>query len=296
VALEMDGLARNGVLRELKGPALAVLVAVGRSGGATHAQVSAATGWGRNTTYEALRRLVEAGWLAADGRGCWLLTAAGEEMWDGLWGGGRGAAREARANGREEAPGNGTEGETAVPESGTVIHSLGKGVPEGGTVIHRQGKKVPGNGTKRVPGNGTKRRKRVPGSGTAPVVVPGNGTGRDHDDHDDHDDVDDHQSAINNIIQRLEALDDPFDRAAEWAPQQDQRLLARWVEFLEQAPEAWHNRFTSSTAFMRSRVKAGLPPPPLERKRKKRRACVKCGHSLWDADGSCLVCAGVVKY
>jgi hypothetical protein len=302
VELAMDGLARDGALRELKGPALAVLVAVGRHGRATHAQLSAETGWGRNTTYEALRRLVGAGWLAADGRGWWLLTAEREDVWDGLWGGGRGPVGDASA----AAPGDGPAGETAVPANGTVIHRPRKSVPEGGTVIHRQAEKVTGNGTKAVPrngtkrgkgvpGKGTKRRKRVPGSGTAQEVVPGNGTAPHHDDHVDHDAVDDHQSAINNIIQRLEALDDPFDRAGEWAPQQDQHLLVRWVEFLEQAPEAWHNRFTSSTAFMRTRVEAGLPPPPLDRKRKKRRACTRCGHSVWDADGSCLVCAGVVR-
>lgn len=289
----MDGLARDGVLRELKGPALAVLVAVGRSGGATHAQVSAATGWGRNTTYEALRRLVEAGWLAADGRGCWLLTGAGEEVWDGLWGGGRGAARAARANGREEAPGDGTEGEAAVPESGTVIHSLGTGVPEGGTVVHRQGKRVPGNGTKRVPGNGTKRRKRVPGSGTAPVVVPGNGTGRDHDDHDD---VDDQQTADSNIIQRLEALRPGFGRAREWLPKQRREVVVAWLDYLERAPPERMASYGNPTGLLRSCVESGSWPPPLPGERKKRRACVKCGHSVWDADGSCLVCAGVVKY
>jgi hypothetical protein len=254
VVLVMDGLARDGVLRELKGPALAVLVAVGRSGRATHAQLSAATGWGRNTTYEALRRLFGAGWLAADGRGCWLLTAAGEEVWDGLWGGGRGAARAARANGREEAP---------------------------------------GDGTKRVPGNGTKRRKRVPGSGTAKETVPGNGTGRDHDDHDD---VDDHQKADNNIIQRLEALRPRFGRAREWLPKQRREVVVAWLDYLERAPPERMASYGNPTGLLRSCVESDSWPPPLPGERKKRRACVKCGHSVWDADGSCLVCAGVVKY
>jgi hypothetical protein len=184
----MDGLARDGALRELKGPALAVLVAVGRHGRATHAQLSAETGWGRNTTYEALRRLVGAGWLAADGRGWWLLTAEREDVWDGLWGGGRGPVGDASA----AAPGDGPAGETAVPANGTVIHRQAEKVTGNGT------KAVPRNGTKRgkgVPGKGTKRRKRVPGSGTAQEVVPGNGTAPHHDDHVDHDAVDDHQSA-----------------------------------------------------------------------------------------------------
>lgn len=237
--------ASKGLVYRLKGPALALLLVLGRDGGATRAQLSAATGWGRTAAYQALGRLAAAGWLERDRRGCWLLTEAGRQAWRELTG----------------AP------PPAMPQSNTGIHSAGRP------------RRDPA-----VPESGRKRRTAAHHD-------------HDHDSDDDHDAISDSNSnTINNIIARLEALPDPFGGAARWAPRQDQRLLARWVEFLERAPEEWHSRFNSATAFMRTRVEAGLPPPSLPARRKQRRACTRCGHSVWDADGSCLVCAGVVKY
>jgi hypothetical protein len=192
----------------------------------------------------------------------------------------------------ESVPANGTKNGKRVPASGT---KRGKAVPANGTV---PAESVPASGTKRttsVPENGTRRPRNVPRNGTRrPRNVPRNGTAF-YVDHDDHV-VDDDQTSINNILQRLEALPDPFGGAAERAPQQDQKLLPKWVDFLEQAPPEWHARFGSSTAFMRTRVEAGLPPPRLPSKRPEQRTCAQCGHAMWDADGSCLVCSGVVKY
>jgi hypothetical protein len=326
----------DGLLCWLKGPALAVLLVVGRDGGAKQTEVAAATGWGRNAIYTALGKLADGGLVRRDEDARWLLTRAGRRAWAELTGA-RPAVPKGRSAGdsqgtaapesgtvgngvppngskRRPVPANGTKKGTPVPRSGT---KRGKAVPANGT---KPGKLVPSSGTKRgkaVPANGTKPGKSVPASGTKRTTslpgngakrsrsVPENGTKRPRNvprngtapyvDHDDHV-VDDDQTSINNIIQRLEALPDPFGGAAEWAPQQDQKLLPKWVDFLEQAPPEWHARFGSSTAFMRTRVEAGLPPPRLPSKRAEQRTCAQCGHAMWDADGSCLVCTGVVKY
>ena len=283
----------DGLLCWLKGPALAVLLVVGREGGATQAQLSATNGWGRTSTYRVLGELAAAGWVEREAlRGRWVPTGAGRRAWGEV---------------------TGVRG--AVPESGTAIHNLGTAVPESDTTIHSpgivapksdtaassagakpapksgaKGAIVPESGTKRrrarpngrkkgtrVPRNGTKRRKGVPENGTAP-----------HDDHD--------HTSDNMLIQRLEALDTPFEGAPQWLPQQKRKIVVAWLDHREQAPPEVLARYTNPTGLLRTCVEMGIWPRPLPGKHQKRRACVKCGHSVWDADGSCLVCAGVVKW
>ena len=78
------------VLARLKGPALAIFMAVARDVEPSPDELQTITGWGRGATYAALRRLAKAGWIARSRRGTWRLTAAGRVAWWELVGG-RGA-------------------------------------------------------------------------------------------------------------------------------------------------------------------------------------------------------------
>src|SRR5690606_33845314 len=119
------------VLARLKGPALAIFMAIARGGETGREQLSAMTGLGRGATYKALRRLSGEGWIVQDRRGCWLLTRAGRDAWWEMVGG--------RGAGAGSVTGDDTDihrGEAAVTDDGTDIHSRWMAVTDGDTDIH----------------------------------------------------------------------------------------------------------------------------------------------------------------
>lgn len=280
----------DGLLCSLKGAALPVFLILAREERATQPALSAEAGWGRGTTYLALRRLVQAGLATRDARGGWRLTGDGVAVWEAVLCGY--TARATRPAGRgenDEVPV--ARDEAPLPENDTAIHNAqGITVPENDTAIHSPlATMVPESGTA-VPESDA----AVPESDTR---VPKNST-HAHDDLDlDHDHVvDDHdQSSDREIIKRLRALKSRFGRAAQWLPTVNKALVVAWLDFFDAASPAQMAGFWNPTGLLRSSVEAGEGPPALLGQEQARRACPTCGRSLWDSDGSCLVCAGVVR-
>lgn len=281
-----------GVLAWLKGPALAIFLAVGRADGVGPSELSELTGWGRNATYDALRKLSAAGWIDRNRRGCWLLTVAGRAAWAELVGGGAPRAGSA-------VPPSGTVIHNAVPPSGTVIHSPEGDAPAKGANVRSS---VPRNGTKygeHVPANGAQGRPSVPRNGTksrqqAPANrapsrrrVPRNGTTAPHD-HDDDLDRDDQETKI--IINTLKAMQPKFDDAEKWLATVDKRLVMPWYHWIRRSGRADRN----PTGYLRRCVESGRLPPQPRGQPAERERCPVCGHSYW-LDGECLVCTGVVR-
>lgn len=273
------------VLAWLKGPALAIFLAVGRSHGIGPSGLIAATGWGRGATYDALRKLARAGWIEKSRRGCWQLTAAGRAAWGELLG-----EREPRAG--SIGPSTGTVIHNEVPPSATDIHSPTAGVPADGPSSRR---KVPANGTparRKMPGNDTINQKNGPGNGTpSRESVPRNGTRMpirptDHDDDCLSDDTD-----IKIIINTLKAMEPSFDDVEEWLPTVDRTLIMPWYHYVEQHKRNYRN----PTGYLRRCVERGHMPPQRRGRPAERAPCPTCGRDFWGPTGSCLVCDGVIK-
>ncbi len=209
------------VLARLKGPALAIFMAVARGGETGREQLSAMTGWGRGASYKALRRLSGDGWIVQDWRGCWSLTRAGRVAWWELVGGrGAGAGsvtddvtdihrqwisvtdddtdggRSVTRNGTDihrqwtAVTDDDTDGGRSVTRNDTDIHRKWTAVPDDDTDIHREWISVTEYGTGRqaaVTQNVTTQSRGVTRNGTGPP--------HDHDDDHDHDyELDDHQA------------------------------------------------------------------------------------------------------
>jgi len=303
------------VLARLKGPALAIFMAVARDVEPSPDELQTITGWGRGATYAALRRLAKAGWIARSRRGTWRLTAAGRVAWWELVGG--------RGAGAGSVPDDGTDihrGEAAVTDDGTDIHRQWTAVPDGDTDIHRQWTAVPDgdtDGGRSVTRNvtdihrgeaamtdsgtdihrewisvtdyGTGRQRSVTRNGTAQSRgVTRNGTGPPHDhDHDDDQGDDDSNPQI--IIKALKAI--KFDHPEPWLRRVDRRLVMPWVRYLQQNP----GKHRSPAGYLRECVENGDLPHERRSRRRVRDPCPACGRSYWSDTGDCLVCAGVIK-
>jgi hypothetical protein len=92
------------------------------------------------------------------------------------------------------------------------------------------------------------------------------------------------------LVRRLAGLRPPFTAPERWLATVRPERVAAWLDFLDGLPPRRRRAISNESAFLRHQV-AGGGLPPL----KRRPACKVCGRRVFDADGRCLVCSGLVQ-
>ena len=131
---------------------------------------------------------------------------------------------------------------------------------------------------------------------------------RDDNDHEE----------VQAVIQSLQSLNPPFDRAEAWLKTVPLGLVARWLAYLAVIPRSQRDLIQNEAAFVRSRVRKRIDPPlskyqerpsvqnpyheepsdtepALEPLVESGDECARCGRTYYDTTGNCLVCMGVIK-
>lgn len=114
----------------------------------------------------------------------------------------------------------------------------------------------------------------------------------DHlDHHEQHPSHQDTESA--SLLPELQRLDPPFDNAEAWLRRVPLQLVEAWLDHLQDMGRERRRPIRNEAAFLRAKVESGRWPP-MNRRDRRRRPCPDCGKAIRDAQGKCLVCAGIV--
>lgn len=305
-----------GLLRRLKGAPLSVLVALALYGEQGRPGLVRRTGWSRSAVSNALNDLVDMGlvqrihfrgWALREGLGAALLAP--------LWGQPR------RAEGEYEnlsavEPAFDEPGAEGMPENPSgyegLLHNLWDHERlADGFWAERLSEDLSRNqgfandlsareGPRRV------RAERLRHNLSASERLPAfRSASHDHDgDHhrinmnnDHHDHHEDQARKMDaeeaRVLQGLAQLQPPFDHAEEWLQDTSVELVGAWLDYLQDMTPKRRKLIRNQAAFLRFKVESGRYPPA--RHADPRRApCPTCGRTLRDAQGQCLVCAGVV--
>ena len=110
---------------------------------------------------------------------------------------------------------------------------------------------------------------------------------------------DSEQIAINNIIEQMAILREPFVGQERWLARAPLSLVEAWLNYLDALPAAQRRQIRNEAAFLRAKVEAGERPPKRKRraateKESGRRTCADCGYSHF-VGGPGGVCAGIIK-
>lgn len=95
------------------------------------------------------------------------------------------------------------------------------------------------------------------------------------------------------VLQGLAQLRPPFDQAEDWLHDTSVELVGAWLDYLQDMTPQRRRLIRNEAAFLRFKVESGRRPPARHAD-PRRTPCPTCGRTMRDAQGQCLVCAGIV--
>lgn len=266
----------NGLLQELKGAPLSVLLALEIYGAQGRTELMDRTGWGRNAVSEALVLLEKVGLVRRLHYRCWELlmdrdlsaTLTGELAERPS--GNLSATESPNGNRSAERPAGNLSGAESPPRN--LSTESPKGNPSGAE----------------SPSGNLSESESPSHNLSAPHDHGGVIDTNDLTKHNKH-----HPSktATKALAQTLSALDPPFDDAEHWLQEVSPQLVEGWLDYLEDLDRESRQRIRNEAAFLRWKVESEQEPPPPD---KQREPCEACGKAIRDGEGRCLVCLGVV--
>jgi DNA-binding HxlR family transcriptional regulator len=317
-------------LPELKGAALPVLLVLWRFGPLGRSELARRSGWGTRAVARALEELVAEGLAARPHYRQWRLTPTGRallEPWLAAAAGGEGA------EGADSAAGDLSVPRRGRAESAPDAISAGEGGAERAAddlSVPRRGRAESAPDAFSA-GEESPERAEMPLSGSPEAAhmhddeyIPDDRLDHQHDRSDHQHDsprrrrspagtvhhIDNYQYDMPGederpagrrpkeppgqppaeLVRRLAGLRPPFTAPERWLATVRPERVAAWLDFLDGLPPRRRRAISNESAFLRHQV-AGGGLPPL----KRRPACKVCGRRVFDADGRCLVCSGLVQ-
>lgn len=265
----------NGLLRELKGAPLSVLLALEMYGEQGRVELVERTGWSYSAVQNATNKLMEMGLVQRLNYRTWILV-------DGVT----------------------VEAVASYPQVAEVVsknNSRGEMVSESNSENKMAAENGSGSGAEVTSITVSNRAKKAEvvteNSSSAEVVSKSISAPYDHDgviDTKEHNNKYKHQpskTTMKALAQTLQTLDPPFDNAEQWLQETSPQLVQGWLDYLQSLDREGRRRIRNEAAFVRWKVESEQAPPPLPQHGKP---CGRCGRRILDAQGNCLVCLHIV--
>lgn len=268
----------EGLLRSLKGAPLSVLIALAAYGKQSRVELVERTGWGYSTVQHALAKLEVMRVVTRSGYRCWSFARqerlgaamemlfAAEVVSDNI------SHTEVVSGNTSEASSEKRPDVEVISTNTWPVDKTGELVTESTSVVDKSSEVVSDNTS-------------VPPYDHDGVII-NNNRGKDLKHHPITS-----TKEVKALAQALKTLNPPFEHAETWLQKVSPRLVAGWLDHLQNLDHASRAQIRNEAAFLRWKVQAEQEPPP---RPLHRLPCEWCGKTIRDANGRCLVCLGIV--